>query len=118
MLLEEEGAPGEGDVVIGGEEGDQAEGEATDGLGEAEAVEPEEAEASLGVQKILGVWRRRRWFAAGGRSVRGWSGRSHSGQTGAGAEALPIRATTGLQLSQAPVAAAGFSRLLLAPAAG
>ena len=52
MLLEEEGAPGEGDVVIGGEEGDQAEGEATDGLGEPEAVQTEGAEASLGAQKI------------------------------------------------------------------
>jgi len=27
--------PGEGEVVIGGEQGDQAEGKATDGLGEA-----------------------------------------------------------------------------------
>jgi hypothetical protein len=32
-------APGEGEVVIGGEQGDQAEGEAADGLGEAEAIE-------------------------------------------------------------------------------
>ena len=39
MLLELEGAAVEGDVVIGGEESDQAEGKATDGLGEAEAIE-------------------------------------------------------------------------------
>ena len=52
MLLEGEGAPREGDVVIGGKESDQAEGEATDGLGEAEAVQSEGAEASLGAQKI------------------------------------------------------------------
>jgi hypothetical protein len=32
-------APGEGEVVIGGEEGDQAEGKASEGLGEPEAVE-------------------------------------------------------------------------------
>jgi hypothetical protein len=32
-------APGDGEVVIGGEKGDQAEGKATDGLGETEAVE-------------------------------------------------------------------------------
>jgi hypothetical protein len=32
-------APGEGEVVIGGEQGDQAEGEAADGLGETEAIE-------------------------------------------------------------------------------
>jgi hypothetical protein len=32
-------APGEGEVVIGGEEGDQTESKPTDGLGEAEPVE-------------------------------------------------------------------------------
>jgi hypothetical protein len=31
-------APGEGEVVIGGEEGDQAKGKAAEGLGEPEAV--------------------------------------------------------------------------------
>jgi hypothetical protein len=36
-------APGEGEVVIGGEEGDQTESKATDGLGEAEPVESEPA---------------------------------------------------------------------------
>jgi hypothetical protein len=38
-------APGDGEVVTGGEEGDQAKGKATNGLGEAEAVETEPAEA-------------------------------------------------------------------------
>jgi hypothetical protein len=33
LLLELEGAPGEGDVVKGGKKRDQAESEATDGLG-------------------------------------------------------------------------------------
>jgi len=32
-------APGECEVVIGGEQGDQAEGEAADRLGETEAIE-------------------------------------------------------------------------------
>jgi hypothetical protein len=32
-------APGEGEVVIGGEEGDQTESKPTDGLGEPEAAE-------------------------------------------------------------------------------
>jgi len=32
-------APGDGEVVIGGKQGDQAESEATNGLGETEAVE-------------------------------------------------------------------------------
>jgi hypothetical protein len=36
-------APGDGEVVIRGEEGDQAKSEATDGLGETEAVETETA---------------------------------------------------------------------------
>jgi len=39
LLLELEGAAVEGDVVIGGIEGDQAESEAADGLGYPEAVE-------------------------------------------------------------------------------
>jgi len=37
-------APGDGEVVIGGEEGDQTEIKATDGLGEAEPVETEPVE--------------------------------------------------------------------------
>jgi hypothetical protein len=41
---------GEGDVVIGGKEGDQAEGKPADGLGDTEAIQPEGAEASLGKQ--------------------------------------------------------------------
>jgi hypothetical protein len=39
LLLDLEGAAVEGDVVIGGEEGDQAKGDASEGLGEPEAVE-------------------------------------------------------------------------------
>jgi hypothetical protein len=38
LLLEVEGAPGEGDVVIGGKEGDQAESKATNGLDLAQPV--------------------------------------------------------------------------------
>ena len=52
MLLEGEGASSEGDVVIGGKESDQAKGNATDGLGEPELVQPEGAETRLGTQKI------------------------------------------------------------------
>ncbi len=39
MLGDGDVAPGEGEVVIGGEEGDQTESKATDGLGETEPVE-------------------------------------------------------------------------------
>jgi hypothetical protein len=39
LLLQRDGGAGEGDVVIGGEQGDQAEHEAADGLQEAKAIE-------------------------------------------------------------------------------
>ncbi|MFM9071948.1 MAG: hypothetical protein ACKOOC_00825 [Cyanobium sp.] len=38
LLRDGDGAPGECEVVIGGEQGDQTESQATDGLGEAEVV--------------------------------------------------------------------------------
>jgi hypothetical protein len=38
-------APGDGEVVIGGEEGDQAKSEATDGLGETEPIETDPAKS-------------------------------------------------------------------------
>jgi len=43
LLREGEVAPGDGEVVIGGEEGDQAKSEAADGLGETEPIETEPA---------------------------------------------------------------------------
>jgi hypothetical protein len=43
LLLELEGAAEEGDMVIGGEQGDQAEGEAAEHLEHAEAVEAQPA---------------------------------------------------------------------------
>jgi hypothetical protein len=45
LLVELEGAPAEGDVVIGGKKSDQAEGEATDGLRQPQAIEPEAIQA-------------------------------------------------------------------------
>ncbi len=49
MLLELEGAAaGEGDVVIGGKKSDQAEGEATDRLGQPQTIEPEAIQARPG----------------------------------------------------------------------
>ena len=44
MLLEADDVAGEGDVVIGGKQGDQPENETTDGLGETEPVETEAVE--------------------------------------------------------------------------
>ena len=44
MLGDGDGAPGDGEVVIGGKQGDQAEGKATDGLGEAEPIETNPAD--------------------------------------------------------------------------
>jgi hypothetical protein len=43
LLLELEAAAEEGDVVIGGKEGDQAEGEACEHLEHAEAIEAQPA---------------------------------------------------------------------------
>lgn len=45
LLMELAAGAGEGDVVIGGEQGDQAEDETSDGLGSAEAVETETVKA-------------------------------------------------------------------------
>ncbi len=39
MLGDGDIAPGDGEVVIGGEQADQAEGEAADRLGETESIE-------------------------------------------------------------------------------
>jgi len=39
LLVDGDVAPGEGEVVIGGEQGNQAEGEAADRLGETKAIE-------------------------------------------------------------------------------
>jgi hypothetical protein len=41
LLGDGEVAPGDGEVVIGGKQGDQAKGEATNGLGETEPIETE-----------------------------------------------------------------------------
>jgi hypothetical protein len=45
LLLDGDGEAWEGEVVIGGEQGDQAEHQAADGLEEAEPVEVEAPEA-------------------------------------------------------------------------
>jgi hypothetical protein len=45
LLRDGDVAPGEGEVVIGGEKGDQAKSEATNGLGEAEPIETEPAKS-------------------------------------------------------------------------
>ena len=47
MLLEADAVAGEGDVVIGRKQGDQAKNETTDGLGETEPVETEPVEAEV-----------------------------------------------------------------------
>ncbi|QPN64280.1 hypothetical protein [Synechococcus sp. CBW1004] len=51
LLLEGDAGAGEGDVVIGREQGDQAEGQTADGLGETEAVKAET------VEPWEGAWR-------------------------------------------------------------
>ena len=76
LLVDWDVAPGEGEVVIGGEQGDQAEGEAADRLGEAEAIEGGPRRGCC-----WQFWRNRRLLAAGWRPGGTW-GRGH----GAGAE--------------------------------
>ena len=61
LLLELEGAAGDGDVVIGGKESKQAEDQAANGLRETEAVE-----TGPKVESLRKVWRKRRLNAAAG----------------------------------------------------
>jgi hypothetical protein len=76
LLVDGDVAPGDGEVVIGGEQGDQAEGKATDGLGETEAIKSGPRRGCC-----WQFWRNRRLLAAG-RRLGGAGGRGH----GAGAE--------------------------------
>ena len=46
MLLELQGVAGEGDVVIGGEQGDQAEGDAAEHLEHTQAIKAQPAAGS------------------------------------------------------------------------
>jgi hypothetical protein len=54
LLRDGEGASADGDVVIGGEQGDQAEGKAADCLGETEPVETDQVEAEP-IQAVPGA---------------------------------------------------------------
>ena len=58
MLLDGEAAAGEGDVVIGGEQGDQAEDKAADGLDEADMVKTKlvKTEPVAAVPGALQLW--------------------------------------------------------------
>ena len=69
---------GEGDVVIGREQGDQPEGEAADGLGEAQPVEAEGAEAEATVAEPGGLRLLRFWRTWWIRSV--WGDRIRGGR--------------------------------------
>jgi hypothetical protein len=51
LLLEGDVAAGEGDVVIGGKQGDQAEDKTADGLGQTEPVEGEAFEIRPGARR-------------------------------------------------------------------
>ena len=52
MLLDWEAAAGDGDVVIGGEQGDQAEDQTANGLGETEPVQTEPVAAGPGALQM------------------------------------------------------------------
>jgi len=67
-------------VVIGGEESDQAEGKAADGLGETEAIEAGPRRGCC-----WQFWRNRRLLAAGRRpGSAGWRGHGAGAETGGG----------------------------------
>ena len=66
MLLELEGVAGEGDVVIGGEQGNQAEGDAAEHLEHTQAIKAQPAAG-----RWCGFWRIRRLRSAVGRLVPG-----------------------------------------------
>jgi hypothetical protein len=51
LLLEGDIAAGEGDVVIGGKQGDQAEDETAEGLSQTEPVEAEAVEIGPGAMR-------------------------------------------------------------------
>ncbi len=68
LLGDSDGAAGEGEVVIGGEESDQAEHQAADGLDEAESVKAEALLPVALVSQLAGgafrpFWRDRSWLA-------------------------------------------------------
>jgi hypothetical protein len=105
LLLELEGAAEEGDVVIGGKEGDQAEGEAAEYLQDAEAIE---AQPALGwCFRFWRVWLLRgavgRWLVGG----RGWRHSIREGGDGGRGSAgrLPME---GMPPPVTPSAAAGI----------
>jgi len=80
LLVDGDVAPGDGEVVIGGKESDQAEGEAADRLGEAEAIE-----AGPRGGFCWQFWRNRRLLAAGWRpGGAGWRGHRAGKETGGG----------------------------------
>ena len=83
MLGDGDVAPGEGEVVIGGKEGDQAKGEAADRLSETEAIEAGPRRGCC-----WQFWRNRRLLAAGWRPG-GAGGRGH----GAGGQCRERRRT-------------------------
>jgi hypothetical protein len=113
LLWDGDVAPGEGEVVIGGEKGDQAEGKATDGLGETQLVESESAKsesaktetvrARPGRRCCQSFWRRRRLLAAGW-----WIGGAGRWGHGAGAETGGVGSK-----GSVPPAGSGCRRLLL-----
>jgi len=77
-------APGEGEVVIGGKQGNQAEGEAADRLGETKAIEAGPRRGCCSQ-----FWRNRRLLAAGWRPG-GAGERGHGAGAETGGEDVPF----------------------------
>jgi hypothetical protein len=101
LLLEREGASGDGDVVIGGKESDQAEGNAATGLGEPEVVETEEVKAPW-AGCCWQVWRSRWLLAEGWRIGGAWEGWGHGAGAAIGAWAPQAQFHRRRRMSQPP----------------
>ena len=107
MLVDGDVAPGEAEVVIGGKQGDQAEGEAADRLGETEAIEGGPRRGCC-----WQFWRNRRHLAAGWRPG-GAGGRGHGAGGGwrRGARASRDQCHQPAQIVTGPSCRRGFRPL-------
>ena len=117
LLLEREVSTGEGDVVIGGEQRDEADDQASEGLQPAKPIK-----ARPGTQEIGRFWRIRRLLAGAALRIGHGLGRCHKvvGTTGGGIADPPLSSAT--NTAWCPIGhaqgGAGASRLGLCPAQG
>jgi len=96
LLGDGDGASGEGDVVIGGEQSDQAKGKTADGLAETEPIKARPGKGWCWV-----FWRSQRLLAAGWRSV-GAGGWGHGSGSAAERESSKREVPPGRRIITVP----------------